>query len=69
VPVIEVFGPAEIAGFFQNLYAVLYPAMPFVMIGVATALVGVFLTVIRKVFSYDTLRKNDEYEYDDKKND
>ena len=68
VPVIEVFGPTEIAGFFQNLYAVLYPAMPFLMIGAAAALAGVLITVIRKIFSFDTLSgREDEYEYKEDK--
>jgi hypothetical protein len=66
VPVIEVFGQTEIAGFFQNLYAVLFPVMPFVMIGVAAALAGVLITVFRKIFSLDTLSgKKDEYDYKD----
>lgn len=64
VPVIEVFGPAEISAFFQNVYAMLYPVMPFLMIGAATALAGVLITVIRRIFDFETLSgKKDEYKY------
>jgi hypothetical protein len=64
VPVVEVFGPAEISAFFQNVYAMLYPAMPFLMIGAATALAGVLITVFRRIFDFETLTgKQDDYKY------
>lgn len=67
VPVVEVFGPAEISAFFQNVYAMLYPAMPFLMIGAATALAGVLITVIRRIFDFDTLTgEKDEFKYNEK---
>jgi hypothetical protein len=66
IPVIEVFGTTEITGFFQNLYAILFPVMPFLMIGVAALLAGVLINVFRKIFSFDTLTgKKDEFDYDD----
>ena len=64
VPVIDIIGPTEIAGFFQNLYAIMTPAMPFLMIAVATALAGYLIVVVRSVFSFGTITdKKDEYEY------
>ena len=66
VPVVPIFGPTEIAGFFQNVYAIMTPAMPFLMIAAATALAGYLITVVRGVFGFENLSgKENEYEYKD----
>jgi hypothetical protein len=66
LPLVEIFGPTEIAGFFQNVYALMYPAMPFLMIGAATALAGILITVLRRVFSFNTLISDEEEDYNKK---
>jgi hypothetical protein len=64
VPVIDIIGPTEVAGFFQNVYSIMTPAMPFLMIAAATALAGYLIVVVRSVFSFGTIAdKKDEYEY------
>jgi hypothetical protein len=66
VPVIDIIGPTEIAGFFQNLYAIMTPAMPFLMIAVATALAGYLITVVRTVFGFGNVSgKENDYEYNE----
>ena len=66
LPLVQIFGPNEIAGFFQNVYALMYPAMPFLMIGAATALAGILITVLRRVFSFNTLMGDEDYDYNKK---
>jgi hypothetical protein len=64
VPIIDIIGPTEVAGFFQNVYSIMTPAMPFLMIAAATALAGYLIVVVRSVFNFGTITdKKDEYEY------
>ena len=66
VPVIDIIGPTEVAGFFQNVYAIMTPAMPFLMIAAATALAGYLIIVVRSVFGFGNVTgKENEYEYKD----
>jgi hypothetical protein len=64
VPIIDIIGPTEVAGFFQNVYSIMTPAMPFLMIAAATALAGYLIVVVRSVFNFGTITdKKDGYEY------
>ena len=68
LPLIQVIGPDEVQQFFDAVYAVLYPVMPLIMIGLATAFAAYLITVVRRVFSFSNYDKKRE-DYDDYEDD